>query len=463
MSPRPFYEDDDSGSTVHQRQFEAPDEPEAEFLFHVVSGPDQGSSFRLSSETPVAVFGKGPTADFRLHDPSVSRRHARLELGPAGARIHDEESTNGTRVNGVSITEARLAGGEELTLGDNRIAVHRGVPAAPEALPARASFGRMLGASRELRRLYPLLDRLAASTIPVVIEGETGTGKEILAEAIHEASPRAQGPFVVFDCTAVPSSMVEAELFGHERGAFTGAVTRHVGMLEQANGGTLFIDEIGDLDLALQPKLLRALERGEFRRIGGDRSITVDVRILAATRRSLEREVEVGRFRDDLFHRLAVGRVELPPLRRRRGDVTVLARAFGYQLGSQETVIPDDVLARWSEHSWPGNVRELRNAVARYLALGELSLRSPSTEQDEEKKPSQPAAGFHAIADRVIREGAPLVRARQEVIDAFETEYLEAMLDRHGGVVTRAAAAAGIVRRHFQRLRARGRDPGASG
>src|SRR4029077_11022397 len=164
--------------------------------------------------------------------------------------------------------------------------------------------------------------------VPVIIEGETGTGKEVLAESIHETSARAKGPFVVFACTTVPVNLVESELFGHERGAFTGAVAARKGVFEQAHGGTLLIDEIGDLDAALQPKLLRAIERSEIRRVGASHPTRVDVRILAATRRDLDREVQLGRFRDDLFHRLAVGRLELPPLRARRGDVALLARSF---------------------------------------------------------------------------------------------------------------------------------------
>jgi DNA-binding NtrC family response regulator len=365
-------------------------------------------------------------------------------------------------VNGVAVVEARLFGGEQVRVGNGVLLVERHAPApAPggDDAPTQTRFGGVIGASPEMRRLYPLCMRLAASTIPVVIEGETGTGKEALAEAIHSEGPRANEPFVVFDCTAVPASMMEAELFGHERGAFTGAVQRHAGVLEQAHGGTLLIDEIGDLDLSLQPKLLRAIERGEFRRIGGQQSIRVDVRILAATRRNLDREVELGRFRDDLFHRLAVGRIELPPLRRRRGEIAVLARVFAGDLGGDAAALPPHVLSQWAEHTWPGNVRELRNAVARYLALGEqhASSATPSTRSLDAPAGAGTADGVSAVAERVIAEGMPLARARQCVIDAFEERYLEAILARHGGVVTHAAKAAGIARRHFQRLRARPR------
>lgn len=179
------------------------------------------------------------------------------------------------------------------------------------------SFGRLLGGSPAMRRLYPLCERLAGSTVPIVIEGETGTGKEQLAEALHEQSSRADKPFVILDCTTIAPNLIESELLGHEKGAFTGAMRTREGVFERANGGTLLIDEIGDLPLELQPKLLRAIERGVITRVGGSKPVVVDVRLLAATRRDLDREVQLGRFRDDLFHRIAVARVELPPLRER--------------------------------------------------------------------------------------------------------------------------------------------------
>ena len=223
-----------------------------------------------------------------------------------------------------------------------------------------------------MRRLYPLCERLAQSDVPVVIEGETGTGKEVLAEALHESGARASGPFVVFDCTAVASSLLESALFGHEKGAFTGALAQRLGVFEQAHGGTLFIDEIGELDAVLQPKLLRAIERGEVQRVGSNRWERVEVRIIAATRRDLDREVRAGRFRDDLFFRLAVGRIDLPPLRRRRGDVAVLTRHFWRQIAGPERLVPPGLLERLEDHAWPGNVRELQNAIARHVAVGDL-------------------------------------------------------------------------------------------
>jgi transcriptional regulator with GAF, ATPase, and Fis domain len=253
---------------------------------------------------------------------------------------------------------------------------------------------------------------------------------------------------VVFDCTAVAPNLLEAELFGHERGAFTGALSARRGVFEQADGGTLLIDEIGDLDLALQPKLLRAIERSEIRRIGGERPIVVDVRILAATRRDLDHEVAAGRFRDDLFHRLAVARIELPPLARRRGDVAVLARHFVRVLEGSERMLPDELLRRWNDYRWPGNVRELRNAVARLLAIGELDA---AGSEEAERDADQPAGD---LVDCVLELDLPLQLARQKIVEDFEQRYIERVLAKHDGSVARAAAASGIARRHFRRLKA---------
>ena len=274
-------------------------------------------------------------------------------------------------------------------------------PWAPREMAAVIGFGRMVGSSPEMRRLYPLCARLASSDVSVVIEGETGTGKEVLAEALHEASARAPGPFVVFDCTAVAAQLLESALFGHEKGAFTGAVAQRIGVFEQAHGGTLFVDEIGELDASLQPKLLRAIERGEVQRVGSSRWERVDVRIVAATRRDLDQEVRAGRFRDDLFFRLAVGRVQLPPLRERHGDVAVLSAHFWRRTAGDDRPMPPELVERLEDHTWPGNVRELQNAIARHLAVGDLAL-------DPGASPiAAPAVGSVDAIERVISMNLP--------------------------------------------------------
>jgi DNA-binding NtrC family response regulator len=440
-------------STVLQYRFDPSPAPDASFRLRLEAGPDSEGEVTivLDDRSPSRLLvGQSPACDIRLRDPAVSRRHVALELVGAELRVTDLESTNGTFVGAVRVGEAFLRGGEVLRLGGSTFRVEKAAPSNAE-LPIASRFAWVVGMSREMRRLYPLCERLAQSTIPVIIEGETGTGKEVLARSLHDSGPRADAPFVVFDCTAAPPNLIEAELFGHEKGAFTGALAQRKGVFEQAHGGTLFIDEVGDLDPSLQPKLLRALERSEVRRVGGVGFLQVDVRILAATRRDLDREVQEGRFRDDLFHRLAVGRIELPPLRKRRGDIPILARHFAQELGGAADRLTPDLVARWDAYNWPGNVRELRNAVARHLALGELADLVPSSSGPG----SSSADRSGDWIDRVIQKQRPLVEARQDVVGEFERRYLAATLESAGGNVTHAAKIAGIPRRYFQLLRAR--------
>jgi transcriptional regulator with PAS, ATPase and Fis domain len=415
----------------------------------VLTGPDAGTQLAVDDlSTRRVLLGQSVACDVRLTDRSVSRRHAALEGGDGAVRLVDLDSSNGTWLNGVRVKDAYLGGRATVQIGSTTLRVD--LDDAARVIPASQEmrFHRVIGASPEMRRLYPVLARLASSDVPVLIEGETGTGKEVLAESIHEASARRDAPFVVFDCTTVSPSLVEAELFGFERGAFTGADASRRGLFEEAHGGTLFIDEIGDLDMALQAKLLRALERSEVRRVGSNRFTRVDVRILAATRRDLDKEVQARRFRDDLFYRLAVARVELPALRRRHGDISLLARCFWVSMGGDEARLSPDLLQRFEEYDWPGNIRELSNSVARHLALGD----------DAPPEPIAEGARFATredFLDRFVREGMPLPRARQEMLQEFERRYVKKMLDLHGGNVARAAAACGIGRRYFQMIKAR--------
>jgi len=452
----------DDSTTLSQRQLRLSDPPVGAFRLHVTDGIDTGVSVRLDgSEAFRVLVGTSPACDFRLNDPAVSRRHMAVEVSGDVLRLTDLKSTNGTTVNGLTVLDAHLRGNEAIQIGSTTIRVLREDTPERIALSRRPGFGKLVGASIEMRRLYPLCERLAAKEVPVILEGETGTGKELLAESLHEEGPLKDGPFVVFDCTAVAASLLESELFGHERGAFTGAHSTRKGIFEQADGGTLLIDEIGDLDLAMQPKLLRALERGEIRRVGGDHPIKVRVRVLAATRRDLEREIQAGRFRDDLFHRLAVARIELPPLRSRTGDIPILVDSIARALEADEP-IPAGVVARWQEYDWPGNVRELRNAVARYVALGDPSLDS-MREASRPSRPSRPSssvssgAGPDDVMSRVLRLDLPLARARQILVDEFERRYIERVLEAHGGNVSRAARASGVARRYFQVIKARAR------
>jgi two-component system, NtrC family, response regulator HydG len=430
---------------------------QATYTLEVLDGPEKGLRRTLDGSAPRFLVGKGPACDVRLSNPRVSRRHAAFELTDTGLRITDLDSSNGTTVNGLRIVEAYLRGGEHIALAETTLSVERADTKVP-ALPGGHSFGRMLGASEVMRRLYPLCKRLAESDLPALIEGETGTGKEVLAEALHEASRRADAAFIVFDCTAVPPTLAESTLFGHEKGSFTGAIGSRKGVFEEAHGGTLFIDEIGELDPLTQPKLLRALERGEVQRVGSNTWTKVDVRIIAATRRDLDKEVQAGRFRDDLFFRLAVGRIELPPLRDRHGDIGLLASYFCKQLGGKAP-LGADVVAKFEDYRWPGNLRELHNAVARYLALGEATTTdSGMTEQVQAPRASVEPAMAEVI-EGLLDEHMPLTQAREVVVSEFERRYVERVLARFGGNVARAAAASGIARRYFQILRARYKGP----
>lgn len=442
--------------------------PRSVYEIEVVDGPDRGQRLVLDPAAPLRLLvGQSPTCALRLSDREVSRRHIAIELFSAGVRLVDLGSTNGTTVNGLSVIEVILHGGEVIVLGATTLHLHRhdGAPSSDRSdtsppRPVTSRFGRVIGASPEMRRLYPLCERIAASRVPVVLEGETGTGKEVLAESIHEASPLASGPFVVFDCTTVAPTLVESALFGHERGAFTGASHTHIGVFEEAHGGTLLIDEVGDLDITLQAKLLRALERGEIRRVGGRQWIKVQVRVLAATRRDLDEEVQQGRFRDDLFFRIAVARIELPPLRRRTGDIPLLVRHFWRELGGQGDGPPALLIERFEKQSWPGNVRELTNAVARHIALGDLETPALRDDVPRSQGGSRDGAPSHdEWLAAILERDLPLARAREVVVDDFERRYVERVLAKHNGNVTQAAIASGIARRYFQILRAKKQGP----
>ena len=275
------------------------DAPEATFTLRVVDGPERGATYGIGGMHPArVVVGTGPLSEVRFTGRRVSRKHVAFAVENGALVATDLGSKNGTWIGTLRVREVELHGGEQLTIGDAAVAIERG-PIAPAALSATDRFGGLLGKSREMRRLFPLLEKLAATTIPVVLQGEPGTGKELLAESLHAVGPRRDGPFVVVDSAGMPGSHLEQAL---------------AGAFEAAIGGTLFLKDVAELDLSFQARLLRALER-----------TVTDVRLVVATRRDLDREVQVGRFRDDLFHRLAVARVELPPLRKRPVDVTFLA------------------------------------------------------------------------------------------------------------------------------------------
>ncbi len=463
--------DGDDASTILRARPDAPAPVESVFEVTVVAGPDEGASVRLDgTQASRVLVGSSEACTLRLRDREVSRRHIAFDSAGARLRVTDLDSKNGTVVNDVAVADAYLRGGETVRIGATALLValvpssvsrdlDKNVAHASTSPSSEMRFGRVVGASPAMRRLYPLCKRLAASAVPVILEGETGTGKELLAEALHDEGARASGPFVVFDCSAVPPQSIESELFGVE-GAGADATTRsRKGVFEQADGGTLLIDEIGDLDIALQPKLLRAIERSEIRRLGGGHAIHVNTRILVATRRNLDKEVQAGRFREDLFFRLAVARIELPRLHDRAGDVGVLARHFHRQLDGVG-VLDASTLARFEDYAWPGNVRELRNAVARRIALGELDDEGgvgagTKPEATAHRSASKSAGEGATFLDAILALNLPMPLARQKMTEEFERRYMAHILARYGGNVAQAAAASGLARRYFQLLRAR--------
>jgi transcriptional regulator with GAF, ATPase, and Fis domain len=322
-------------------------------------------------------------------------------------------------------------------------------------MSSRFAFGELIGASVEMRRLYAILERVAPTDATVLVRGETGTGKEVVARSVHAASSRAARPLVVVDCGAFADHLIESELFGHVRGAFTGAVASRRGLFEEADGGTIFLDEIGELPLALQAKLLRVLETREVRQLGANVPHKVDVRIVAATNRNLAQAVNDGTFREDLYYRLAVVEVVVPPLRARREDVLLLARHFHKVFAGSEVAFPMAMVPALTARSWPGNVRELRNFVERSVATRWASEVAPDAASAESDVPPGLAA--------LVALDLPLAEARDAWVKRFESIYVRALLKRSGGNVTRAAEAAGVNRRWLQRLmtqqRLRDADP----
>jgi DNA-binding NtrC family response regulator len=397
----------------------------------VARGPSRGEQLELSSLQPI-VIGCAPEADLVLADDTVSARHAEVRPTPRGWMVRDLGSTNGVVINDVRVTEALLdEHTRRLSLGESELE-WKLYDDEVEHLLAPTPFGGLVGDAPAMRALFTLCEQAAATDSTLLLEGESGTGKEVIADAVHRASPRAERPFVVVDCGALQPNLVESELFGHEKGAFTGAERTRAGALEEAQGGTLFLDEIGELPLEQQVKLLRAIEAREVRRVGADRALPIDVRVVAATHRRLDRLVAAGQFRADLYYRLAVIKVHVPALRDRPEDILPLARRFLAELKpalDPAQLLTDAVSRALVAHAWPGNVRELRNVVQRLVLVGELAT--------DVRAPVAPP-GYDV--------------ARRQALDDFEREYCRIILTHAGGNVSRAAVAAGLSRQMLHRL-----------
>ena len=411
------------------------------FRLRGLGGELEGKSFDSSSDR--LQIGSHPLNEVEVRDRTVSRFHCEVFVDRDGrAWVKDLGSRNGTRVNGVRVREAELQEGMVLRVGQlelvfTPLAERNELPVAPVT-----SFGTLVGSSVPLRTAFAQLGKAAAKDVTVLLTGESGTGKSEAAELLHEQSGRAAKPLRVVDCAAVPANLLESELFGHERGAFTGAIQRRVGVFEEAEGGTVFLDEVGELPLDLQPKLLRVLEAREVRRLGANRYLPVDVRVVAATNRDLRAEVNVGRFRPDLYFRLAVLTVRLPPLRERPGDIPLIAKQLLGRLTLDEetrrALAEPAFLSRLQLSPWPGNVRELRNHLERCAALQEAL--QPASEDPSPQ---------HLDA---LDVSIPFSEARRRLLDTFEQGYVRALLDRHDGNVSRAAATAGVDRAHLHRI-----------
>jgi DNA-binding NtrC family response regulator len=383
-------------------------------------------------------IGTQPSNDLVLRDPAVSRFHCKLTRDGAGWRLTDSGSLNGTRLDGVRVRDADLGLEGTITIGDSILLVRAADVTDEPAVPDIQSFGALTGMSVAMRKLFAFLEKVAASEINVLIEGESGTGKELVAAEIVQRGPRAEGPFVIVDCSSISPSLVESELFGHVRGAFTGADRERTGAFEAAHRGTVFLDEVGELPLELQPKLLRALESREIRRVGETRSRKVDVRVIAATNRDLQREVNKGLFREDLYFRLAVMNVRVPPLRSRLEDIPLLVRGFLSAVGmaEQQDLFPARVLAELAAHDWPGNVRELKNYVERTIVLRE----------------PQPPSSRQGAGPAPVDLGMPFKLAKDVVVNNFERSYVTALLEASGGNVSKAARAGGMDRMYLHRV-----------
>src|SRR5262245_55026482 len=410
----------------------------------VIKGAQRGTEFVIAGD--VFRVGKAPENDLVLGDETVSRVHFEIMRDAKGYLVRDLKSTNGTFLDGAEVKEAYLRAGSVIAAGacelkftpfEERI----------EILPSeKEELGEMVGRSPAMREIFGLIERIAPTDATVLIEGETGTGKDMIARTLHQLSPRSAAPFIVVDCGAVAGTLIESELFGHEKGAFTGAVTTRQGAFELANGGTVFLDELGELSLDLQPKLLRVLEQRELRRVGGAKTIKVDLRVIAATRKDLRSEVEKGKFREDLYFRLNVVPITAPALRERREDIPLLVDYMLGKLAPDGGALAESTRAALMAHDWPGNVRELRNVLERALALGADPgmLVSPLGSDASATTTAQSAVEFEP--------GLSFRETKEKWNEAFERRYLSWLIKRADGNISKAARDADMDRKYLHKL-----------
>jgi DNA-binding NtrC family response regulator len=465
----------DRGPRLHLRRctLQAADDPTQEWTF----------------EKEEIRIGSMADNDVVLPDDTVSRYHCKIVQEDTGYVLVDLHSTNGTFINKVRVREGFLKPGCVISVGQSQLRFYAREEEV-EIVPSRNDrLAGLIGGNARMREIYSIIEKIAPTATTVVIDGETGTGKEVVAHAIHSLSPRARNDLVVFDCGAVPPNLIESELFGHEKGSFTGAMMTRQGLFEQADGGTLFLDELGELPIDLQPKLLRALEQREVRRVGSAKANKVDVRIIAATNRNLEEEVKAGRFRQDLFYRLSVVRLHLPALRERADDIPLLVQHFletgvynKRPSGVQKVRgVARDAMIALQSYPWPGNVRELVNVIERAVSFcdGELmqlsdlpdyvrTARAPSsggsgstgkhpTVRRPQTSPSpvvslDPNAPAPVPPMELLADGVTFKDAKERWVAAFERDYILQLLRRNSGNISHAARAADIDRKYFRKL-----------
>jgi transcriptional regulator with PAS, ATPase and Fis domain len=438
VRPPPAVGELDDGTTELDTALTAPNAVRR-FRLTLVEGQPRGLEWESSGDR--CSVGSHASNDLVLDDSTVSRFHCEIVVDRRGARVRDLGSLNGTVVDGTRVVEAFLRDGSVVRVGRTGLRFELEAQQNAFAVSEQRSFGGLVGESIAMRAAFAVLERVAASDSTVLIEGETGTGKEVAAESIHHRSARAEGPLVVVDCGAVPPNLLESSLFGHEKGAFTGADQRRIGAFEEASGGSIFLDEIGELPLELQPKLLRVIERRQIQRVGSSAQKTVDVRIVAATNRDLRAMVNAGTFRADLYYRLAVVRVRLPALRERPEDIPGLVEHFLDALRApaepRARLTAPDFVGSLCRAAWPGNVRELRNALERCLVLDRIAF-----------EPEHSSGSVEPALDLDL----PYEDARRRALADFERRYLRALLAAHRDNVSQAARAAGLGRVYLHRL-----------
>ncbi|MFY0526624.1 sigma 54-interacting transcriptional regulator [Archangium gephyra] len=414
----------------------------------VSAGPDEGKS--LVSDKERLRCGAHPTNDLVLaEDRTASRHHFEIINTERGWLLVDLNSTNGTFLDGRRIERAYLSAGAQIRAGSSTLTfapIDEEVTVEPDR---EGELCGLVGQSVQMRQIFALIKKIAPMDVSVIIGGETGTGKELVAQAIHELSGRKKGPMVVLDCGAIPPNLIESELFGHEKGSFTGAMTARPGAFERAQGGTIFLDELGELRLDLQPKLLRVLENREVRRVGGNDTLEVDCRVIAATNRDLPKEIAAGNFREDLFFRLSVINLQLPPLRERREDIPLILKRA---LADPEVLarhgrkrISPEALSLLMAYAWPGNVRELMNVLSHVLAFSEgeevLPDNLPPRVRGQQREGPLP-----------FNEHLTFKDAKEQLLENFEREYVTSVLTRCEGNLSRAARESGLHRKSIERL-----------